>query len=114
MFFVSGLGFCGELVRGIFVIIDSSAGKLGICSVGDSSTVVGESSIFGAGGSSPGLQGETVVLGHGDYSLGLWGLWHLGCLLVISLSCEDNQPQLLWLVIPAHWSWSCFVTPHHY
>ena len=87
MFFVPGLGFCGELVRGIFIIIDSSAGKSGICSVGDSSTVVGEFGIFGTGGSSLGLQGESVVLYIGDSTLGLWGVQLLGFLLLITPSC---------------------------
>ena len=69
-----GLGFGGELVRGIFVIVgDSSAGKSGIFGIGDSSTVAGESGIFGIGDYSPGLQGESSVWYVGDSSLGLWG-----------------------------------------
>ena len=68
-----GLVSCGELIRGIFVIVgDSSAGKSGIFGNGGSSTVARESSIFGAGDSSPGLQGESVVWYIGDSSLGLW------------------------------------------
>ena len=67
-----GLGSHGELVRGIFVIVgDSSAGKLGIFSIGDSSTVAGESGIFSAGDSSPGLWRESGIWYVGDSSLGL-------------------------------------------
>ena len=69
-----GLGSHGELIRGIFILVDeSSSGKLGIYSVGDSSTVAGEPSILGTGDSSPGLCRESGIWYVGNSSLSLLG-----------------------------------------
>ena len=85
-----GLGSCGELVRVIFFSLVTPILRRQV-----SAMLLTSPLLLGSPASSvlvtlpPGMQGESIVRYIGEFFLDLWGL------LVMTLGCGENQPQLL-------------------